>query len=128
MDEMRYIFIIKITLVTLIAGLLWWSPLHANQKVLKDPTLECHLIGIQENWLDFIKSDRKKPLKNYCVYKCSNSIEYIAEIEEVKGCKYNRTIYQTEIWGTHLEKIPEKKYRVHTDKVESKIFKCDCTP
>ncbi len=125
-----------ITLVVLIAGLLWWSPLHANHNtsVFGKDTLECYLLGIQENWLDQMLSNGEKPIKHYCVYKCENKIEYIAELEDVKGCQFNRTIYHTEIWGGHLHKVTkDKKYREYTDQlwgkdINNKKKDCKCTP
>jgi len=116
----KTIIISCIVLVTLIAGLLWSTPLHANHNpsLFGKDTLECHLIGIQENWLDQMLSNGEKPIKHHCVYKCENKIEYIAELEDVKGCQFNRTIYKTEIWGGHLHKVPNKeKYREYTGHV-----------
>ena len=129
----KTIIIFCIVLTTLIAGLLWSTPLHANHNVGKD-TLECHLLGIQENWLDQVLSNGEKPIKHYCVYKCENKIEYIAELENVKGCQFNRTIYHTEIWGGHLHKVTkDKKYREYTDQLWGKELynkerDCECAP
>jgi len=131
----KAIIISCIVLVTLIAGLLWSTPLHANHNPPLDgkKTLECHLIGIQENWLDQLLSGGDKPIKHYCVYKCNNDIEYIAELQEIKGCGFNRTIYKTEIWGGHLHKVPNKeKYREYTGHVweenNNKKKDCECAP
>ena len=79
----KVVITICVTLVVLIAGLLWWSPLHANHNPPLDGkrTLECTLIGIQENWLDQLLSNGGEPVKHFCVYKCNNDIEYIAELE-----------------------------------------------
>ena len=125
-----------ITLVALIAGLFWWSPLHANHNPPLDgkDTLECHLLGIQENWLDQLLSNGGEPVIHFCVYRCSNDIEYIAELEEIKGCGYNRTIYKTEIWGGHLHNVPtETKYREFTGERWGKDYNnkkkdCECAP
>ena len=132
----KIIVTVCITLVALIAGLLWWSPLHANHNPPLDGkrTLECTLIGIQENWLDQLLSNGGEPVKHFCVYKCNNDIEYIAELEEVKGCGFNRTIYKTEIWGGHLHKVPnKKKYREYTGQLWGEDYNkkkedCECTP